>query len=132
MTTYLVDFKTIHDPRGDLTVLENLKDIPFEIKRIYYLNNVSPGSSRGFHAHKKLKQMAICLAGTCRFVMDNGIKKEEFVLSKFNQAILIDPMIWHEMHDFSKNCVLLVLADDFYDEKDYIRDYSIFLKSINR
>jgi dTDP-4-dehydrorhamnose 3,5-epimerase-like enzyme len=76
--------------------------------------------------------MAICLAGTCRFVMDNGIKKEEFVLSKFNQAILIDPMIWHEMHDFSKNCVLLVLADDFYDEKDYIRDYSIFLKSINR
>lgn len=127
MSKYLIQFKNIQDERGSLTVLENLKNVPFEIKRVYYLNNLKSDHSRGFHAHKKLRQMAVCLSGSCRFVMHDGSKKEEFILSKFNQGAIIDPMIWHEMHDFSHDCILMVLADDIYDEKDYIRDYADFI-----
>lgn len=130
MSKYLIQFKNIQDERGSLTVLENLKNIPFKIKRVYYLNNLKADHSRGFHAHKELRQLAICLLGSCRFVMDDGIQKEELILSKFNQGIIIDPMIWHEMHNFSHDCVLIVLADDFYNEKDYIRDYSHFIKAV--
>lgn len=128
MNKYIVELKKIQDSRGTLTVLENLKNIPFEVKRIYYLDKCSEGTARGFHAHKKLKQMAICLAGKCRFIMDDGVSKEEAFLERSDQAILIDPMVWHEMHDFSRDCVLLVLASDFYDEGDYIRDYQEFEK----
>jgi len=130
MSNYLVELKNIQDDRGSLTVLENLKNVPFEIKRIYYFNNLKSDHPRGFHAHKKLKQMAICLAGSCTFTMDDGFKKEKVMLSHFNQAILIDHLIWREMHDFSSDCVLMVLADNFYDENDYIRDYSEFLKAV--
>ena len=74
--------------------------------------------------------MAICVSGSCRFIMDDGKTKEEFTLARSDQAILIDPMVWHEMHDFSSDCVLLVMADDFYDESDYIRDYETFTKAV--
>jgi dTDP-4-dehydrorhamnose 3,5-epimerase-like enzyme len=132
MNKYIIDIKKIQDSRGSLTVLENLKNIPFEMKRIYYLKHTTPGTSRGYHAHKKLKQMAICLAGSCRFIMDDGKTKEEFTLRSYHQAIIIDPMVWHEMHDFSSDCVLLVLANDFYDESDYIRDYDSFTKLVKK
>jgi dTDP-4-dehydrorhamnose 3,5-epimerase-like enzyme len=131
MSKYLLDIKKIQDTRGSLTVLENLKNIPFEVKRVYFLNEVTEGSSRGFHAHKKLKQMAFCLSGSCQFIMDDGLVREELVLSRFNQALLINPMVWHEMHDFSSDCVLLVLADDYYVEDDYIREYKEFVQLLN-
>ena len=90
-----------------------------------------PGVSRGFHAHRELQQAAICVSGQCRMVMSNGVSTEQVILNSSSKAIFIDKMIWHEMHDFSADCVLLVLASDFYSEQDYIRDYSEFIGFVN-
>ncbi|MBF7143755.1 MULTISPECIES: sugar 3,4-ketoisomerase [Pseudomonas] len=126
----VLDLKTLGDERGHLVVLENNRDVPFEVKRVYYLTDTQPGVPRGFHAHKQLLQVAVCVSGKCLMKLDDGILKEEVWLDTPNKAILIDKMIWHEMHDFSHGCVLLVLASDFYDEADYVRDYSRFLEMI--
>lgn len=111
-------------------VLENNKNVPFEVKRVYYLTDTQPGVPRGFHAHKDLLQVAVCVSGKCLMKLDDGVRKEEVWLDTPDKAILIDKMVWHEMHDFSQNCVLLVLASDFYDEADYVRDYSRFLEMV--
>ncbi|MGV8002183.1 FdtA/QdtA family cupin domain-containing protein [Photorhabdus temperata subsp. temperata] len=123
----LIDFEILGDERGQLISLEGNKNIPFEIKRVYYIFGTKSGVARGFHAHKKLKQIAICMNGNCRFILDNGKKREEIVLNTSHSGILINPMAWHEMHDFSEDCILMVLADDVYDESDYIRDYDNFM-----
>lgn len=122
----LVNLKGYGDDRGLLVPLEAMKEIPFEIKRIYYLVNLKNGQPRGFHAHKEIKQFAICLSGSCRFIMDDGQEKTEFILNNPLVGIRIDPLVWHEMHDFSNDCILLILASDYYDESDYIRDYQEF------
>lgn len=124
----LVDFQAHGDERGTLVSLESAKNIPFEIKRVYYMFDTQSDVARGFHAHKKLKQAAICISGNCTMLLDDGLRKESVVLSSPKQAVLIDPMVWHEMSDFSENCILLVLADDIYDENDYIRDYDDFIR----
>lgn len=126
----LFDLKTLGDERGHLIVLENSRNIPFDIKRVYYLTDTLPGVPRGFHAHKQLLQVAVCVSGRCLMKMDDGVQKDEVWLDAPNKAIFIDKMIWHEMHEFSSDCVLLVLANDFYDEQDYIRDYSVFMELI--
>jgi len=126
----LIDFKSLGDDRGGLVALGANKDIPFNVKRVYYIFATQSGVSRGFHAHKKLKQLAICIAGSCRFVMDSGLDKQEIIMDSPHQGIVIDKMQWHEMHDFSLDCVLLVLASDYYDEDDYIRDYDKFLQLV--
>ena len=86
---------------------------------------------RGFHAHKKLQQMAICLNGSCSIILDNGKERKTIELSKPNEGLFIDPMIWHEIHNIATNTVVLVLASDYYDESDYIRVYDDFLKLVN-
>ncbi|BCS48556.1 dTDP-6-deoxy-3,4-keto-hexulose isomerase [Aeromonas jandaei] len=126
----LIDFPVLGDERGSLIALENNNQIPFNIKRIYYIYGTKQGVARGFHAHKKLKQVAICINGSCRFVMDNGLNKEEVILDTPSKGLLIDTMQWHEMHDFSSDCILLVLASDVYNESDYVRDYGCFLSEI--
>ncbi|TBV08265.1 sugar 3,4-ketoisomerase [Phytopseudomonas dryadis] len=126
----LVEFPILGDDRGSLIVMEGDKSISFGIKRVYYIFGTKDGVARGFHAHKELEQIAVCVSGQCRMVMDDGISKEEVWLDTPNKAIRIDKMIWHEMHDFSPNCVLLVLASDYYDEADYIRNYEDFLRVV--
>ena len=126
----LIEFNRLGDERGGLISLEQFQNIPFEIKRVYYIFDTKQGVARGFHAHKDLQQVAICVKGSCRFLMDDGHNKAEIVLDKLNQGILIDVMQWHEMHDFSDDCVLLVLASNYYDEADYIRNYDDFLGCI--
>ena len=121
-------FEKYKDKRGSLVALESMKNIPFEIKRVYYMADLDSNSPRGFHAHKELKQIAFCLSGNCRFVFDNGIIKEECELRSDSIAIIIPEMIWHEMHDFSKDCILVVLASDHYNEDDYLRNYNEFIK----
>lgn len=123
----LIDFKVLGDERGQLVALEGNKNIPFEIKRVYYLTGTKSGVPRGFHAHKELEQIAVCVSGSCRMIMDDGHCKEESWLDSPSKAIHIGKMIWHEMHDFSPDCVLLVLASEHYDESDYIRNYSDFI-----
>jgi len=123
----LIDFNLLGDERGHLTVLEANKNIPFDIKRVYYLTGTKPGVARGFHAHRRLEQISVCVAGKCRMLLDDGKHKEEVWLDSPTKAIRIEKMVWHEMHDFSDDCVLLVLASEHYDETDYIRNYSDFI-----
>ncbi|MFM5437873.1 FdtA/QdtA family cupin domain-containing protein [Aeromonas enteropelogenes] len=126
----LINFPVLGDERGSLVALENNKNIPFDIKRVYYIYGTEQGVARGFHAHKALKQVAICISGSCRFVMDDGLNKEELILNSPSKGLLIDAMQWHEMYDFSTDSILLVLASDIYDENDYIRDYGSFIKEL--
>jgi dTDP-4-dehydrorhamnose 3,5-epimerase-like enzyme len=126
----IIDFKSLGDNRGGLVALEAHKDIPFDIKRVYYLSGTESGIARGFHAHKELRQVAVCITGQCKFIMDDGNDKQEIIMNSPTKGIVIDKMQWHEMHDFSDDCVLLVMASDYYDESDYIRDYYEFLKAI--
>lgn len=123
-----IDFQSLGDSRGSLVALEigMEKAVPFDIKRVYYIYQTGEGVSRGFHAHRNLKQVAICVAGKCRMVLDNGETREETWMSSPTRGLLIESMVWREMHDFSRDCVLLVLASEHYDESDYIRSYNDF------
>jgi dTDP-4-dehydrorhamnose 3,5-epimerase-like enzyme len=124
-----INFKKIGDHRGALIALEENVNIPFEVKRVYYIFDTVAGVRRGFHAHKKLQQVAVCISGSCKFLLDDGDSKCETSLNDRTKGLCIGKMIWHEMFDFSSDCVLMVLASDFYDESDYIRDYEEFIHS---
>ncbi len=132
MGNCLIDFSVIKDERGSLIALEELKNIPFNIKRVYYMYDLDRQFPRGFHAHKNLKQILLCINGSCLIKIDDGNGKKEFRLNQQNQGLLIDNMVWREMHDFSDDCVLMILASEYYDENDYIRDYHTFLKKVHQ
>ncbi|MBD1577796.1 WxcM-like domain-containing protein [Vibrio sp. S11_S32] len=123
----LIDFPALGDDRGSLVALEANKSIPFDIKRVYYIFGTQKGVSRGFHAHKNLKQVAVCVTGKCRMLLDDGTKREDVWLDSSTKGLYFENLIWREMHDFSHDCVLLVLASEHYEEDDYVRDYSEFL-----
>jgi len=131
MDIKLIQLQSHGDDRGSLVSLEEQKNIPFAIKRVYYMFNTKEKVRRGFHAHKKLKQLAIVLKGSCRFILDDGKEKIEILLDNPAQGLYIESFVWREMYDFSEDCVLVVLADAFYDEKDYVRNYEEFLKVIS-
>tara|TARA_R110002096_G_scaffold257898_1_gene451494 strand:+ start:1806 stop:2228 length:423 start_codon:yes stop_codon:yes gene_type:complete len=121
-----IDLPQLGDARGSLVALEGNETVPFDIKRVYCLFGTLPDGSRGFHAHKALKQVAVCVTGKCKMVLDNGIDKAEVWLDSPTKGLFINDMIWREMHEFSPDCVLLVLASEHYDESDYVRDYEKF------
>ena len=121
-------FKMYSDDRGSLIALENKHDFPFNVKRIYYIFNTKKGIPRGFHAHRKLKQVLIAMSGSCRVVCEYGDVRQEYILNKQNEGLLIEGLVWREMHDFTPDCVLMVLADEYYNEDDYIRNYETFKK----
>lgn len=129
MGEQLQKFHTIGDERGYLVSLEENRNIPFSIKRVYYIYGTND-QPRGFHAHKELQQMLVCVSGSCKVKLDDGKNQSVFALSTGNEGLLVDKMIWHEMYDFSVNCVLLVLASEYYEEDDYIRDYNLFLEEM--
>lgn len=120
-------FQQHGDERGQLVALEEHKDIPFEIKRVYYMYDTGEGVSRGHHAHKSLEQILICIHGSCKILLDNGEEKKIVPLEKPYEGLYICNDIWREMYDFSSDAVLMVLASDYYNEEDYIRDYDEFL-----
>ncbi len=128
----LVDLAVKGDERGSLIAIEGGKECPFEIARVYYLFETQAGVARGFHAHRDLVQWAICVAGTCVVVLDNGERRAEVELSSPRQALEIGSNIWRELKDFSPDAVLLVLASKIYDELDYIRDYDEFLTAVGQ
>ena len=125
-----VNFPPLGDDRGSLVSLEANKTVPFDIKRVYYIFGTQLNVSRGFHAHINLKQVAVCVVGKCRMVVDNGKERAEVWLDSPTKGLLINDLVWREMHDFSEDCVLLVLASEHYDEADYLRDYNEFVKEI--
>lgn len=128
MDTKIFKFKVNGDERGSLISLEEYKNIPFRFKRIYYIFGSEKNTIRGKHAHKNLKQVLICVNGNCKILLDDGNKKDILELNSPDIGLYIGKNIWREMYDFSKDCVLIVLADKYYDEKEYIRDYSEFKK----
>ena len=121
-----LDFTTKGDKRGNLIALEENKNIPFDIKRVYYIFNTQEGVRRGFHAHKNLQQVLICVNGSCEILLDDGNEKSIIKLKNRNEGLFIKKMVWLEMFNFSADCVLMVLASDYYYEDDYIRDYKEF------
>ena len=126
MIARYADFQRKGDEDGWLIALEMGKNIPFDMRRAYYIYGTRAGVTRGKHAHHKLRQLMVCMAGSCCVLLDDGRTREEVRLEHNEHGLYIDPMVWHEMHAFSKDCVLLVLADDFYKLDDYIRDYAAF------
>lgn len=126
---YIFDIKG--DNRGSLVAIESMKDIPFEVKRVYYITDTQKDVVRGHHAHKNLKQILICVHGSCKIGLDNGKEKEEVLLDKINEGIYIESNMWRTMYDFSEGAVLLVLASELYDEADYIRNYDEFIKYVS-
>ena len=124
-------FQEHGDERGQLVALEEHKDIPFEIKRVYYMYDTDKGVTRGQHAHKSLEQILICIHGSCKLMLDNGKEKKIVSLEKPYEGLYISNNIWREMYDFSSDAVLMVLASDVYKEEDYIRNYDEFLKFVN-
>lgn len=125
-------FQQHGDERGQLVALEEFKDIPFEIKRVYYMYDTGVGVRRGFHAHKSLEQILICIHGSCKILLDNGMEKKVVSLEKPYEGLYIANDMWREMYDFSEDAVLLVLASDYYKESDYIRDYEKFKNFIDQ
>ncbi len=123
-------FQPHGDDRGQLVALEELKDIPFKVKRVYYMYDTVQNVVRGHHAHKKLEQILVCIHGQCKIKLDNGKEKKVVPLEKPYEGLYIANNIWREMYDFSHDAVLLVLASELYDEADYIRDYEKFLKFV--
>lgn len=127
-----VPFHNRENDTGKLVFLEENKDIPFVIRRIYYIYGVAPGARRGYHAHKRLQQVMICIHGSCKILLDDGKEQEIVELNSQDKGMLIQNTVWREMYDFSPDAVLLVLASDYYDESDYIRSYDEFLNFLKQ
>ena len=127
-----INFQQHGDERGMLVALEENHEIPFEIKRVYYLYDTVSGVNRGMHAHKSLQQILICVHGSCQVTLDDGREKETVLLNQPYEGIYVRSDMWHEMHHFSQDAVLLVLASDWYREEDYIRNYQDFLTYYRR
>lgn len=127
MNYKLIKMNVFGDERGKLISLEGGKNIPFEIKRVYYIYDTLPEQDRGMHAHKELEQVIVAMDGACTFVLDDGKNREEVVLNRPDIGLYIGKNMWREMKNFSYGCKLMVLASMNYNENEYIRDYNKFL-----
>ncbi len=130
MSYSLLDFNVRGDHEGSLIALEQGGDIPFDIKRIYYIWGTQRDTVRGKHSHYALEQVIICVSGSCDFILDDGYTRETLHLDNPAQGLYIKHNLWREFTNFSSDCVLMVIASHLYDEADYIRDYDQFLKEV--
>ena len=131
MNYQLINMQIFGDERGKLVSLEGCKNIPFDIKRVYYIFDTLPDQNRGMHAHKNMEQIIVAMDGACQFILDDGKNKESVWLNRPDVGLYIGNNMWREMRHFSYGCKLMVLASDYYDEKEYIRDYDVFLKEVS-
>lgn len=132
MDYIILNFEKHGDERGNLIALETIKEIPFDIKRVYYIYDTKENVRRGFHAHKNLQQVLICVKGSCKILLDDGTEKVSIELNDCSTGLYIKSPIWREMYDFTEDAVLMCIASQTYDEDDYIRDYNQFLNMIRR
>ena len=130
MNYKLIDMKVFGDSRGKLISLEGNRNVPFEIKRVYWIYDTLPNEERGFHAHKNMEQIIVAMDGACEFVLDDGKYRESVWLNRPDVGLYIGKNMWREMKKFSYGCKLMVLASDYYDEKEYIRNYDEFLAEV--
>ena len=126
----LIDLPKITDPRGNLTAVEGGIQIPFEIRRVYYLYDVPGGAIRGGHAHKALQEVIIAMSGSFDVVLDDGREQRRFHMNRSYCGLYVFPMTWRELDNFSSGSVCLVLASQKYSEDDYYRDYTTFLQAV--
>lgn len=125
---YIKTFSNISDSRGTLLPIEIKNEFGFDVERIYFLyDSVAP---RGFHAHRELQQIMVAVKGSCTVLLDDGRNRQEYLLNSNNEALFIDKLLWREIYNFSKDCILLVAASLSYSENDYIRDYNSFLQYV--
>lgn len=123
----IIELPKIHDPRGNLTFIENSRHIPFDIKRVYYLYDVPGGADRGGHAHRSLHQFIVAMSGSFDVVLDDGDRQRRFHLNRSFNGLYLTPMMWRYLDNFSSGAVCMVLASGLYDEADYYRDYDEFI-----
>ena len=121
-----INFKCFNDKYGHLVPIEGADNVPFDIKRVYYIYEVDEGTRRGFHSHIDLHQTLICVHGSVKILVKTPYESEDILLNNPTKGLYIGPMVWREMYDFSPGAVLLVLASNHYDIKDYIRDYDYY------
>lgn len=126
---HILQLSKIHNPAGNITIVEGENNIPFHICRIYYLYDIPSGEGRGGHAHKELFQLLIAASGSFEVMLDDGLNKKIVRLNRPNFGLLIVPGIWRELFEFSSGAICLVLASQNYNEKDYLRDYNTFLNT---
>jgi dTDP-4-dehydrorhamnose 3,5-epimerase-like enzyme len=130
MNTNLIKFDIKGDHRGQLVALETNKQVPFDIKRVFYIYGTEKGVPRGNHSHYKTKQFLVAVHGSCKVTLDDGKTKKTYNLNQPNLGLFQNALIWGIMHDFSSDCVLMVLADDYYVASDYITEYDKFLEVV--
>ena len=124
----IINLLKIIDPRGNLTVAEQMHDIPFDVKRVYWVYDVPSGENRGGHAHKDCREFIIAVSGSFTVTLDDGKETKTFLLNHPYQGLLVETGIWRTLEDFSSSAVCLVLASDLFDEEDYIREYEDYIK----
>jgi dTDP-4-dehydrorhamnose 3,5-epimerase-like enzyme len=127
VSSQIINIEEKGDERGLLAVLDN-SVLPFEMKRVFYIFGTKEGVRRGFHGHYKTRQALVSLSGSCKVYLDNLKRKTDVVLDSPTKLLLLEPNDWHEMYDFTPDCVLLVVASHLYDPEDYIRDYNKFVE----
>jgi hypothetical protein len=125
----MLTLDTHHMRQGNISIVENARTLPFDVRRVYYLYDIPGGESRGGHAHLTLRQLIVAASGSFTVTLDDGRVKRTFLLNRPYQGLLVVPGIWRTLDDFSSGSVCLVLASEQYDEKDYIRNYEDFLKA---
>jgi len=128
----IIELPKITDARGNLSFIESGRHIPFAMKRVFYLYDVPGGADRGAHAHRALAQFIVAMSGSFDVVLDDGRDKKRFHLNRSYYGLYICPMIWSYLDNFSTGAVCIVLASDYYDESDYIRNYDQFLHEVRR
>lgn len=131
MKNNIIELDIRIDERGSLSVIEGGITIPFEMKRVFYIYGMNMFMSRGAHAHYKTKQLLTAVSGSCKVTLDNGKQKTTYDLDKPNICLLQNEYVWITMHDFSNDCVIMVIASEHYDPSDYITDYNEFCKMVN-
>ena len=128
----IIGLPKVADTRGNLTFIESERHVPFEIKRVYYLYDVPGGADRGGHAHYKLRQFIVAMSGSFDVTLDDGYIKQTFHLNRSYYGLFLDTMIWRTIDNFSSGSVCLVLASEYFEEADYIRQYDQFLREVRK
>jgi len=126
----LIDFRVMGDETGSLVAIEGMVNIPFDVKRVYYIYGTTSNAVRGRHAHRNLQQLIFCPVGSCEFTLDDGRERKTIRLQSPSQGLYLKGRLWREFSEFSHDCVVMVLASSVYDESDYIRSYEEFLSEV--
>jgi len=126
----IIELPKISDVRGNLSFIEGGEHIPFDIKRVYYLYDVPGGAERGAHGHRELEQLIIAMSGSFDVVLDDGVNKKKVHMNRSYYGLYVCPMMWRDITNVSSGAVCMVLASEYYDEQDYLRDYDEFLELV--